>query len=186
MTGGTESGYRKVLSQFRKDALERLSLLQKPPEPDVLPVFVTQVHAIKSAAGTIGAVEVSRLAAELEAAGKAGDIETIPKTLPLFREHLTELIEGIQKNLTTNNTNSTNGEQDNSAYKETVVLLKSALETKNMKEIDKLLEEIEKMPLDEKTRETVNAVSDKVLMGEYREAVELIGKCINESEGGIQ
>jgi signal transduction histidine kinase/CheY-like chemotaxis protein/HPt (histidine-containing phosphotransfer) domain-containing protein len=186
MTGGTEAGYRKVLAQFHKDAVVRLRLLEKTPEVAELAAFTTNAHAIKSAAGTIGAAEVSRMAAELEAVGKAEDIQAIRETLPLFREHLIELIEGIQKNLTTNNTNNTNGEQDNSAYKETVVLLKSALETKNMKEIDKLLEEIEKMSLDEKTRETVNAVSDKVLMGEYREAVELIGKCINESEGGIQ
>jgi hypothetical protein len=57
--------------------------------------------------------------------------------------------------------------------------LKSALEAKNMKEIDRLLEEIEQLPLDSETREQLNAVSDKVLMGEYKGAVEAITITIN-------
>ncbi|MDR2052897.1 MAG: hypothetical protein LBP80_05740 [Treponema sp.] len=48
-----------------------------------------------------------------------------------------------------------------------------------MKEIDRLLEEIEQLPLDSETREQLNAVSDKVLMGEYKGAVEAITITIN-------
>ncbi|MDR2740260.1 MAG: response regulator, partial [Treponema sp.] len=59
MTGGTVAGYRKVLAQFRKDAQERLALLQEPPEPGALPLFVTQAHALKSASASLGAAEVS-------------------------------------------------------------------------------------------------------------------------------
>jgi signal transduction histidine kinase/CheY-like chemotaxis protein len=183
MTGGTEAGYRKVLAQFHRDAQERLPLLREPPDPEALPIFVTQAHAIKSAAGTIGAAEVSRLAAELEAAGKAGAINAITEKLPEFYKRLSELIGAIGKELTAKaqsnqrfaaNKEDMGKERDNSAYKETIALLKSALEAKNMKEIDKLLEEIEKMSLDEKTRETISAVSDKVLLGEYGKAVEII------------
>jgi CheY-like chemotaxis protein len=72
MTGGTIAGYRKVLAQFYKDAQERLALLQEPPDETALPVFVTQVHALKSASATIGAAEVSAEAAALEAAGRPG------------------------------------------------------------------------------------------------------------------
>jgi CheY-like chemotaxis protein len=184
MTGGTEAGYRKVLAQFYKDARERLPLLGKTPEAAELAAFVTNVHALKSAAGTIGAAEVSRLAAELEAAGKAGDIETIPKTLPLFREHLTELVEGIGEAI-----NREQGKIDNEAnadyslFTAHCALLKSALEAKNMKEIDRLLEEIEKMTLDTETRDRVNAVSDKVLIGEYAEASETIAKYVDSKKG---
>jgi hypothetical protein len=52
--------------------------------------------------------------------------------------------------------------------------LKAALEARNMKEIDKLLEELERLPLDAETREGINAVSDRVLMGEYAAAVEIV------------
>jgi signal transduction histidine kinase/CheY-like chemotaxis protein/HPt (histidine-containing phosphotransfer) domain-containing protein len=182
MTGGTEAGYRKVLAQFCRDAAERLPLLQHAPEPEALPLFVTQVHALKSASATIGAAKVPAEAAELEAAGKAGDMAAISTALPLFREHLTELVGKIEKVL--------EEKKERPRVKEGMIteafpslfpaiqtsfsLLKEALETKNIKEIDRLLEEIEGLPLDAAMREAINAVSDKVLMGEYEEAITMI------------
>jgi CheY-like chemotaxis protein/HPt (histidine-containing phosphotransfer) domain-containing protein/anti-sigma regulatory factor (Ser/Thr protein kinase) len=187
MTGGTEAGYRKVLAQFYKDAAERLPVFAESPAETTLSAFAAQAHAIKSAAGTIGAAEVSKEAAELEAAGKAGDMAAISKTLPLFHEHLTQLIEAIGKNLK----ESEEGEKREQlamrsesfptahsslhlspSFQTSLSLLKEALEAKNMKAIDKLLEEIEQLPLDTETRELINAVSDKVLMGEYEGAIE--------------
>jgi HPt (histidine-containing phosphotransfer) domain-containing protein len=219
MTGGTEAGYRKVLAQFYKDAVERLPVFAAlPAETDngdngqfpegkfsegkpnrkvaeQLSEFATQAHAIKSAAGTIGAAEVSAEAAELEAAGKAGDMAAIGKTLPLFHEHLTQLIEAIGKTLKEKNEEGEKSEQLSSfptaqsslhpspSFQTSLSLLKEALEAKNMKEIDKLLEEIEGLPLDAETREAISAVSDKVLMGEYEEAITMIDE-IDHVTGG--
>jgi signal transduction histidine kinase/FixJ family two-component response regulator/HPt (histidine-containing phosphotransfer) domain-containing protein len=95
MTGGTEEGYREVLAQFRQDIEERLPVFSEVPAGGALADFTIQAHAIKSAAGTIGAAKVSAEAAALEAAGKAGDTEAIGKALAGFREHLTELIKII-------------------------------------------------------------------------------------------
>jgi CheY-like chemotaxis protein len=236
MTGGTESGYRKVLAQFYKDAADRLDWFRDfPLEPLPLPAvppnerapettnqfpggkfseekpdrqlvpnertletndqfpsgkldrqlapqvaaFSAQAHAIKSAAGTIGAAEVSAEAAELEAAGKAGDMETVSKTLPLFREHLTELIGEIGKALKKSEKSEVGNEEGNarpapSTPQILLAALRSALEVKNIKETDKLLAEIEGLPVDAKTRETINALSDQVLLGEYGKAVETL------------
>jgi CheY-like chemotaxis protein len=174
MTGGTEAGYRKVLAQFYKDAAERLPLFAAIPAVGELSAFTTQAHAIKSAAGTIGAAEVSKEAAELEAAGKAGDTQIINETLPSFRKHLTELIEEIEKVLERKNgeTEIRGGRKENIMV--SLSILRTALETKNMKEIDRLLEKIEQLPLEMETRKQINAISDKVLMGEYEGAIETI------------
>jgi hypothetical protein len=51
-----------------------------------------------------------------------------------------------------------------------------------MKEIDKLFEEIEGLPLDTETQEQINAVSNKVLMGEYQGAVAIINTLLTEKE----
>jgi HPt (histidine-containing phosphotransfer) domain-containing protein len=196
MTGGTETGYRKVLAQFSKDASERLNLFREfLPEPESpghdrtgsggdLSAFSTQVHAIKSAAGTIGATELSAEAAALEAAGKAGDLETIRKALPGFCDGLTELVEGIGKALAeadeTGDLKAGSGAGSGAVsgaengVSELLAALRSALEAKNMKEIDRLLEGIEGLSLDAGTREQINAVSDKVLMGEYEGALERV------------
>jgi HPt (histidine-containing phosphotransfer) domain-containing protein len=214
MTGGTEAGYRKVLAQFYKDAAERLPLFAEVPattedsdtdqvpegkfskgKPDwkvteQLSAFTAQAHAIKSAAGTIGAAEVPEEAAKLEAAGKAGDMQTIGAILPLFREHLTQLIEAIGKNLErkseelrvkSEELGVRSGEEGSSAIPcssldihSPLLNLKESLATKNMKEIDRLFEEIERLPLDAETREAINTISDKVLMGEYEETIEIV------------
>jgi signal transduction histidine kinase/response regulator of citrate/malate metabolism/HPt (histidine-containing phosphotransfer) domain-containing protein len=190
MTGGTIAGYRKVLAQFYKDARERLTLLQQPPEEPALPIFVTQVHAIKSAAATIGAAEVSVEAAALEAAGKgalagnAADMAAITGGLPQFYKELTQLVEGIGKALEEKREGES-GEPQAGAVAGWVVLellsaLKAALETINMKEIDKLLEEIEQLSLDAETREQINAIADKVLMGEYGQALGIIDELIRQ------
>jgi hypothetical protein len=62
-------------------------------------------------------------------------------------------------------------------------LLRAALEAKNMEEIDSLLGELEKMPLDAEERGKIDAVSDLVLIGEYREAVKIADNILRERAG---
>ncbi|MDR1059487.1 MAG: response regulator, partial [Treponema sp.] len=199
MTGGTEAGYRKVLAQFYRDAAERLDWFRNfsperggggrfpggDPDPrdtgGSLAVFTAHVHALKSAAGTIGAAGVSEAAAALETAGKAGDTAAIRTALPAFREGLTRLVEGTGKALKTGTPekreagDEKKGEgQAASLLSSGLLTLRAALEAKNMREIDRLLGEIERLPLDEKDQDSINAVSDKVLMGEYQGAIETI------------
>jgi signal transduction histidine kinase/CheY-like chemotaxis protein len=187
MTGGAEAGYRKVLAQFYKDALERLPILAAPPEETTAAAFTAQVHAIKSAAGTIGAAEISAEAAALEAAGKAGDTQAIGEGLPLFREHLAGLIEGIGKALEEEREEREKGGPkarggEKEAAADTLSALRAALETKNMKEIDRLLAELEQAAADRETSERITDISDRVLMGEYQKALEAINILLGAME----
>jgi signal transduction histidine kinase/CheY-like chemotaxis protein len=193
MTGGTEAGYRKVLAQFYKDALERLDGIKafahtivdddlrgdrnNSVGPDLgkdVSAFSAQVHAIKSAAGTIGARAVSEEAAALEAAGKAGDTKAIGETIAGFCKDLTELLQGIGMAL--EDKEKENGLPSDRAGKEAtaemLAALRRALETKNMKEIDRLFVELEQSAADAKTMERITNISDKVLIGEYEKAIE--------------
>jgi CheY-like chemotaxis protein/nitrogen-specific signal transduction histidine kinase len=183
MTGGTEAGYRKVLAQFYKDAQERLALLRQAPEPETAPLFTTQIHAIKSAAGTIGAAEVSKAAEFLETAGKAGDMDAIRGTLPGFCNGLTELLEGIEKALEESGGKQKSGTGESANLAPLFSALRAALETKNMKEIDRMLGKMEELSLDAGMQEQINAVSDKVLMGEYEAAIAAVDE-IDRVAGG--
>jgi CheY-like chemotaxis protein/HPt (histidine-containing phosphotransfer) domain-containing protein len=180
MTGGTEAGYRKVLVQFYKDAEERMPFFSAVPAETGLAAFTTQAHAIKSAAGTIGSAEVSKEAAVLETAGKTGDMRIIGETLPVFREHLLRLLERIGKVLEKKREGESGEPQAGNTAGERVPslfsALRAALEAKNMKEIDLLLEEAEKAAVNAEMREAINTVSDKVLMGEYQGAIDAIEK----------
>jgi signal transduction histidine kinase/DNA-binding response OmpR family regulator/HPt (histidine-containing phosphotransfer) domain-containing protein len=199
MTGGTEKGYRKVLAQFSKDAADRLNsfkefpLEQEASGPDRtdfaenMSALAAQVHAIKGAAGAIGAAEVSAEAAALEAAGKAGDLAAIREILPGFCRRLAELIEEIGKVLAEADetgglkAESGAGSGAESGVPELLSALRTALEAKNMKEIDRLLAELE-AAADGETTKPIADISERVLMGEYQKAIEISGILLTSKE----
>jgi CheY-like chemotaxis protein/HPt (histidine-containing phosphotransfer) domain-containing protein len=95
--GGSEETYREVLARFAGDIEERLLELSTVPDTGSLPRFTTLVHGLKSAAASVGAINVSQKAAKLEAAGKDGDIETIARDLNGFLLELVTLADAIKK-----------------------------------------------------------------------------------------
>jgi len=104
MTGGTESGYRSVLSAYRVDAQKRLGSLIKVPDENDLSEFIINVHALKSASAAIGAVEISLDAEKLEAAGRKRDMDIIRENLDRFVERLIALIKELNYVLETETT----------------------------------------------------------------------------------
>ncbi|MDR3200510.1 MAG: response regulator [Spirochaetales bacterium] len=96
MTGGTEEVYRSVLVQYCRDARDRLDMLKTPPSEEALSLFVTQVHALKSASATIGAAALAEDAAFLEEAGKRGDIDALREKTGRFYEKLSALVGRIE------------------------------------------------------------------------------------------
>ncbi|WP_010262296.1 ATP-binding protein [Treponema primitia] len=175
MTGGTETGYRKVLASFRKDCEDRLPLLTQVPGERELPLFTATVHALKSAAATIGAEAVSKEAAILEAAGKNGDLQTIEGALASFYYDLKSLVEQIEIESPAE-TGQT--EEDLSPYLPLFTEMKAALEQENIDTIDRILEELESKSFDAKIAGIINTISDQVLMTEYQAAIKTIDTLI--------
>jgi CheY-like chemotaxis protein len=190
LCGGTVEAYKKVLSMFRKDAEERLALFkdfltcdgpvgENNFSAEDLEALTIQAHAIKSAAGTIGAAELSAAAAALEAAGKAGDPAAIYEALPAFTEHLAALMEEIKKTLEPEGKkNSAGAISSPMEFEPRLRALRRALEKKDIESVDRLLAELEENSPDKKTTETVNAVSDLVLMCRFEDAVDLTEKLL--------
>jgi CheY-like chemotaxis protein len=102
MTGGTLSGYCQILGAFQTDAEAMLASFFNEPLESNLALFTTRVHAIKGAAGTIGALELSGEAAELEHAGKERNIQLIREKTPLFLQNLNGMVENIRNALRRN------------------------------------------------------------------------------------
>jgi CheY-like chemotaxis protein len=90
MLRGSVKTYKNILIMFCKDIDDRLPLLQKTYETD-LPMFTINVHALKSACASVGAMDASARAAELEAASKAVNMAFIRGHLPAFVGQLSEL-----------------------------------------------------------------------------------------------
>ena len=176
MTGGTEAGYRTVLSLFRADAEERLSLLQTAPAENKLPEFVTQVHALKSASASIGAAQVSAQAAELENAGKAGDLTFIRENLGRFTESLAELAKNIHTFFETNS--ATAAPETDSTTEDAAPLLRDLADAlaaqKASSDILSILDGLNEKPLDQKTKEALEKISFQVLMNEFDNAIQTL------------
>jgi CheY-like chemotaxis protein len=180
MTGGTLEGYKNVLASFRKDALKRLPLLaalQAAPGAADLTDFVTHVHALKSAAGTIGAAGLSKEAAELESAGKIGDITIIEEKLSGFCEHLKETAERIDAALAESASNTKNGgvaerlDASDAEVRGLFQKLKNALEVKDMEAIDRLTGELGDKNLGKEAKDALDAISDLLLLSKFKQAV---------------
>ncbi|GHS89646.1 hypothetical protein AGMMS49957_13290 [Synergistales bacterium] len=97
MMGGSMDVYLDVLDTYRLDAEERLPIFATVPENEGdLKTITTNAHALKSAAASIGAVKVSKMAALLEAAGKEGNNTFIRENIKDFHDELSSLIGHIR------------------------------------------------------------------------------------------
>jgi len=101
MLRGRADIYEKVLFMFCEDVDKRLPHLQIMPDINTLLEFIVQIHSLKSASASIGAQEVSSNAAELEAAGKSGNMAFIREHLPDFTAQLEELVKNIRNAINT-------------------------------------------------------------------------------------
>jgi CheY-like chemotaxis protein len=181
LTGGKEAFYRRVLGLYCKDALERLSRLQTVPESSAMPVFITQVHSLKSASASIGAAEVSGQAAKLEAAGKSGDLAYIKDNLSVFAESLTHLVENIHTALEP--AQSAVSDSRLPAFVSTSLIeLQAALKSQNAAEIDRILNELNQKQLDPYIMETLEKISDDVLMTEFDNALKSVDELMRSNK----
>ncbi|MCH5192969.1 MAG: response regulator [Oscillospiraceae bacterium] len=89
-TGGSEEDYRDILSLYVRKSGEKIQQIGELFEQKDVKNYVIEVHALKSTSLSIGAVKLSELAKELEAMGKAGDLDSAEKKnselLKLYKE----------------------------------------------------------------------------------------------------
>jgi HPt (histidine-containing phosphotransfer) domain-containing protein len=198
MTGGTPEAYYSVLEVYCRDVEDRLKTLAAfesgscPPEE--FPVFVSQVHALKSASASIGAAALSVTAAELEAAGRRGDREFIQRSLSVFRRSLDGTAARINAVLRSRAALRSQAALRNRAVpgrdlpqgsgigpggeqtQELFLGLKAALEEENIEKIDRFINDLDALPLSGPLREACDDISGNVLIGEFPAAITIIDK----------
>ncbi|MDR1424510.1 MAG: response regulator [Azoarcus sp.] len=173
--GGSSASYLNLLEVFHHDAESRLLDLARPLEGDLKP-FTTNVHAMKAALANIGAQELSRIAASLEAAGRQGDMLYIEQHLGAFRVCLASLNGKISKALATAALNREERATDGDAQREQEAFecLKAALSADDLDGIDTALTALHALPLDATRREAVSKIAQFVLLSEFDEATRVL------------
>jgi CheY-like chemotaxis protein len=167
--GGTEAGFRRVLSSFVKDAEERLPLLAEGDAAS----FAAHLHALKGACAAVGS-DLYVLAANLEAAVQNGGAERAARDKNEFCARLAALTDDIKRVL--NEPADGAGKMDAPSLAAHLDALAAALQSKRMREADKALAHIESLADGNPFAEPVAAISDAVLLGAYDDAVIKIGE----------
>lgn len=80
---GSLASYTKILKIYLDSSRAKMIDFPKWLETDK-ERFVIEIHGMKSASAAIGAESVSRLAADMEQQGKAGEFQAVAATLPNF------------------------------------------------------------------------------------------------------
>jgi signal transduction histidine kinase/DNA-binding response OmpR family regulator len=175
-TGGLTNRYLNLLDMFCRDARSRLPMLAKTPAAPALKDFTTQVHALKSALASIGAADLSKVAARLEEAARSGELARIPEEdLHAFHAALAALLERTEAVLA--QTQPENNKKDEQQMEHTGALLaqlKEALAQEDIDGMDSALENLKALPLSSDTRHKLSEIAELILSADFKKATSKI------------
>jgi CheY-like chemotaxis protein/HPt (histidine-containing phosphotransfer) domain-containing protein len=184
-TGGAPSAYQGVLEVYCRDARNRFELLSAESAESDLKNYITNVHALKSASASIGAIGLSEAAAVLEAAGLRGNMEYIRRATADFRNRLIDLTEQIEIAMVVEKDTEplgagreTNNGQSNASVAPALAALKEALEKEDIGRTDRLLAELSMMHPSPEAGKLISRVTELVLTSEFQAAAKYMGDAI--------
>jgi CheY-like chemotaxis protein len=172
--GGSISLYLGVLETYCRDAVSRTGFLRgfmdDKTDEKALMAFTTNVHALRSASANIGAIEVSRLSANLEGAARAADLAFIEENLSCFVDEL----EAIQARIRGAINEARSPAAGGGDGRDEVERLVSALEAWDISAVDEILEGLPARgsSMDQNTREQLSEISELILMSEFEKALD--------------
>jgi CheY-like chemotaxis protein len=176
MTGNSLRNYLASLDSYVKDGTEKLGEIRTALEEGKIPLYTTYVHAMKSASASIGAKELSEKAKALEAAGKENNLAYIKANNEPFLAELDGAIANIRAALDAREGQS-GGETEGSdpeLIRKELLALREALDAMDMQRSDQLLKEITARKWDKPLAETLQNLTQCILLSDFDEAIELI------------
>jgi len=180
-SGGTEKVYLETLALFYKDGFERIESIKDSLNNNDLNLFTVHVHALKSASANIGAEALSKAAAALEQAGERQDKRYIESYTPAFLASLETILNNIMTVLVLRQKDSEKDNCDTEELRSELVILREALKSFDAGTINKSVETLGNIVHAGSMKKSVIDISEKILIGEYEEALDIIEKLL---EGG--
>jgi len=177
MLGGDFKIYIETLAVFYEDITQKIKEIKSCMETSDWHLYTIYIHAIKSAAANIGAGEISKTAADLEAAGNRNDSAYIKRHGVQFLNDAETLLNNISAALSEQELPQI---KDMLSLKTELLKLKAGLKNFNS---GMMTEAAGNLQIFAKDVDFGNAVSDilkKSLIGEYDEAAEAIDALIKK------
>jgi HPt (histidine-containing phosphotransfer) domain-containing protein len=188
--GGMLEPYGEVLEVFCIDARGRMGGLSADRAAADPKGFVIDVHALKSASASVGAMGISKAAADLEAAGLRRDTAYIREAVAGFRDALAGIVEKIEAAMADDpipgapavgsggdegRPRTQTGAQTGAAAHRVLGMLKEALEKEDVGRTDRLLEDLSALAPGDEARALLSRVSELTLMSEFSDAARAVG-----------
>ena len=180
-SGGTLKNYVQTLSAFHKDVLEKITQIQKCPDSNTLPLYVTYVHALKSASMSIGAIDVSRISSALEAAGLQRDFAYIKLHNHELVKALETLLNNLGEVLPAYYETARRYPENSEMLRAEFANLKTALENFDAASIDRSVNELQESVLTSDIGAIVDDVLLNILIGDYDTVISFIEDVLQES-----
>jgi len=174
-SGGATESYLETLATFCEDALKRKSDIRKCIDDGDMPLYITNVHALRGASANIGADDLSEVANALEQAGLRGDLDFIKRNNDKFLAMLFRVTDSINSALAALSAGKATEEPyDHERFIALLGMLKTAVEGMDARAITQTIDGLLKLSYADDVKKTVRMISKHILTFEYDEAVVLI------------
>lgn len=175
--GGDFDTYIDILDMYYKDGVKRASSIQSLFKEKQLKDYKIEVHALKSASASIGAVGLSERARALEEAATQEDWVFIDHNTGEFLDDFNIILENIRNAL-----KPFSHEEDHSGkemgepamFADTLAKLEEALDIVDITECDNLIQQLFEFNWNQEQLGQISQIKDFIAGYEYDEAVELI------------
>ena len=89
--GGDESVLNEILDVYLEDALAQIAFLEQAAANGDAEAVRSRAHSLKGASGNVGAMAMQTLAAQIETAGRQGELERAKSLIPSAQEQYKKL-----------------------------------------------------------------------------------------------
>jgi signal transduction histidine kinase/CheY-like chemotaxis protein len=136
---------------------------------DDIPIFIINIHAMKSALANVGENELSDNAGQLEEAGRDNNVNLILSALPDFLSSLRKVIDKLKPVEDIDDAVSEDT-MDRSYLKEKLTVIEASCALFDKKAAKNALAELKKKPWPKPIREQFSAITDHLLHSDFEEA----------------
>jgi len=179
-SGGTERVYLETLEIFYKDGVEKIESIKECLNNNDLNLYTIHVHALKTASANVGADELSKAAALLEQAGERRDKTYIESYTSALLVSLETILNNIMNVLVLRQEDSEDNNCDMKKLESELTILKKALESFDAGTINRSIETLNNIVRSGRIKRRIVEISEKILIGEYEGALDIIEKFLKE------
>jgi PAS domain S-box-containing protein len=170
---------RQLAEFFVRDARKAINVIEaiclnKCRRKDDIPLFIINVHAMKSALANIGENELSAFAQKLEQDGREHNVKMILQSIPEFLDKLHVVIEKHKPAEMEGRAIDENDSEVREFLNEKLLKLENACVSFDKKAAKEILAQLKEMNWPDSIREKLGDISGHLLHSEFEETVNII------------